>query len=746
MSLGGGVEPELRAGHLGGCPLSYDIEFVGARRPRFWFLAAVFVLAMVGLVVADVRLKSSTDGLGRHDLVLHTITDDFHEIRVGTMEISEALEDYTEGHADVEAIREPYGSVIARIELTSAHLNEMVDPSAIAVLHDLLVEVGGVGRLIDSVDAGLPPVDGVFGSVADDLLEKSGELVDGADLVIGNEGFADHFSTALSVSLVVLPLSALLALLAMAVESSAGLTKANEHTKERLRDEDRSRRKAQRLALAQSQGMELVAAGATAPVIDSFMEKVLATETEDDTEPSPELVSMVDHVRLLASERDRVSEAMIHESTHDRLTGLHNRTSIVSATEVAMTVGHRHGPMAAVFVDIRRFKLTNDAYGHEIGDEVLRTFADRIDSVVGENGQAARIGGSKFAVLLDPATPERAQALAQQIIETTMRSYSVFGQHIELEVCAGLSFAGADDTDPDRLLREADTAMRHAFRTDQTMVCVNESLRALEESTSPRGSGRFVTSIRDDGIVALYQPLVDLATGRICGVEALARLRLGDEILTPDKFIEIAEDTGQIVDLDRRVLDIGSRQVARWNDIYATSIELAVNLSGAHAGRPDAMTSVLATARRSGLDPQSLVVEINEGVFLDDVEAVAGRLAPLRDAGIRVSIDDFGTGYSSLSYLQHLPVDILKIDQSFVARLQESSRDVALVRAIIDLAGALDLEVVAEGIEEAEQMEMLTAMGCAMGQGYLFDRPVNAATLEHRWLVSDLTNIDELVI
>jgi len=731
--------------------MGHNIEVRGTRRRRFWVYALVFGVSLAGVVAADIGLNEATQKLSGHDQALHTITEDFNNIRSQASVLHEVLEDYPEGKWQVGDLRRSYQAVMVEMSVASDDVEALSEPGAMQSLHSIMLELGGVDRLIQALEAGSPVAQDEFRDAADDLLAGVSGMADGTALVVLREGFAEHFSPALRVMLVSLPLMSLIALVAMGYEMNREATRAHAQTRARLGDEDRKRKLAETLASGQADAMELLASGEPIEVVERALARLVSAQTdqswalierklepvsETSDEISPGLVATVERVLHLASDRDGATAALTFEATHDGLTQLRNRSSFVSEVEKLMAPDGSHDALTVFYLDFDNFKVINDTYGQVVGDQVLTAMAERLVSVVGGTNLVARVGGDKFAVAVHPVTSEPARALAHRLWDRLCQPCSINGYEIKLEASMGVSFAGSTDSDPDRLLREADSAMYYAKRTSDKIVFVDDTLRALEERHHEI-EVRIGEAVHDGGLVALYQPLVELSTGRIRGVEALARLRLGDEILAPASFIGIAEETGQIVELDRTIMEIAARQVSEWNAKYGLKLELAVNLSGVHANRRDALVDIHTILRHAGLGAESLVVEINEGVFLTDTEAVADRLSVLRDLGVRISIDDFGTGYSSLAYLQNLPIDVLKIDRSFVSRIGESPRGEALVRAVVSLAMALDLEVVAEGIEQVEQMEFISSLGCHLGQGYFFDRPCDAATIEDHWLVHE---------
>ncbi|HYC07667.1 MAG TPA: bifunctional diguanylate cyclase/phosphodiesterase, partial [Candidatus Binatia bacterium] len=371
-------------------------------------------------------------------------------------------------------------------------------------------------------------------------------------------------------------------------------------------------------------------------------------------------------------------------------------------------------------------------FGHAAGDALLQTVSERLTRVLRPGDTAARLGGDEFAVLLeDLGGPADAERVADRLIDAVRAPVKLGGVDAVVGASVGIavSIAGAERADD--LLRNADFAMYRAKSAGKGRhelfqarmrdgIAERTELEALIPHAVERGELRLQ-----------YQPIVELDGGGIVGVEALVRWQpTGHRLLMPGDFISLAEETGQIVPIGRWVLEEACRQARRWQDqVGLRSFGMSVNLSARQFQDPDLVVHVLAAVGEAGIDPGSLTLEITESVLMQHTASTIDKLAQLRADGIRLAIDDFGTGYSSLSYLDRFPVDVLKIDRSFVDGFGAGREGPVLVRAIIELGQALRLEVIAEGIERADQVHPLNDLGCRFGQGYLFARPMDAAAL-----------------
>ena len=383
-----------------------------------------------------------------------------------------------------------------------------------------------------------------------------------------------------------------------------------------------------------------------------------------------------------------------------------------------------------ILLDLDRFKVINESVGHAVGDRLLAAVGQRLVGSLRPSDTVARFGGDEFGIVLDPVTDaDEARRIAERIGNELRAPFPMGGREWFISASLGIALGRAGRATPGELLREAEIAMvrakgdpsrRYALfepsMSDQTMDRIdmeNDLRRALE-----RGELRVH-----------YQPLVDLASDRIVGFEALVRWQHPVRGLVPPlAFIPLAEETGLIVPLGRWVLETACRQAVRWHASRPGGPRrlMSVNLSARQFVQPDLVDQVDSILAETGMDPSLLELEITESVVMDQSEVGVRTLSRLRDMGVRLVLDDFGTGYSSLSYLRHLPLDTIKIDRTFVAGL-DGQADRSIVEAVISLAHGLRISVVAEGIETEEQFEMLRGMGCDVGQGYLFARPMPAA-------------------
>ncbi|WP_433790170.1 putative bifunctional diguanylate cyclase/phosphodiesterase [Actinoplanes sp. CA-252034] len=425
--------------------------------------------------------------------------------------------------------------------------------------------------------------------------------------------------------------------------------------------------------------------------------------------------------REALQEQQVLQRRLIHRAGHDALTGLANRDLLL---EHLGRAGAGDRPYALILCALDGFKEINDSYGHHVGDTVLRQVAGRLLLFAAEVELVARLGGDEFGFLITSGTD--AADLAERVVTTVSAApYAVDDRRIHLTARAGL----ADGTPGnDAVLGDADLALRAAKQAGGARTArFDESLRA-EQSERARTAAGLRQALADGSLFMHYQPVVDTLTGRATGVEALMRWRRDGELVPPGVFIPVAEQTGLIGAIGARALRLACAQAAAWHREHG--LYLTVNVSTFQLRDPGFTASVLEILADTGLPASALVLEITESVLIDAADTPV--LGSLRAHGIRIAIDDFGTGYSSLAYLHALPVDILKIDQSFIRRHQDPPRpqDVSLTRAILELARGQDLLAVAEGVETAGQAELLRELGCPLVQGYYFGRPVDADAID----------------
>jgi diguanylate cyclase (GGDEF)-like protein/PAS domain S-box-containing protein len=437
------------------------------------------------------------------------------------------------------------------------------------------------------------------------------------------------------------------------------------------------------------------------------------------------------------SERRQLEDQLSHQAFHDSLTSLANRALFKDRVEHAVKRSWRGtSSVAVLFLDLDGFKEVNDSLGHAAGDRLLIQVARRLAACVRPSDTVARFGGDEFAVLIEDASDDvELAAVAERILEELRQPFLINDRELHVRASIGIARMMDPDVDGvDQLLRNADLAMYRAKaaghggyeRYDPGMHTQLVERMQLEAD---------LRRALDDGELFLhYQPTIDLASGQIVGAEALARWRHPTRgLVPPSEFIPLAEASGLIQRLGARVLREACRQAAAWqrsNPQRKKPFSISVNLSGKQLQHAQVVQDVTRALEDSGLPPESLVLEMTESVLLDDSETVLDILRQLKQLGARLAIDDFGTGYSSLSYLHRFPVDILKIDRSFVERLSHTSDTAELARTVVRLAQSLQLVTVAEGVEDHAQFLALRRMGCDIGQGYYFGRPMEGAEME----------------
>ena len=458
-----------------------------------------------------------------------------------------------------------------------------------------------------------------------------------------------------------------------------------------------------------------------------FTETVIANLLED-----PHVRSLVFTSRDIG-ERIRFQNELQHQAFHDALTGLANRVLFKDRVEHALErVTRTDDRIAVLFMDIDDFKLVNDSYGHVLGDSLLVEVAERLGGVLRTSDTAARLGGDEFAILLEgTADVAEACAVAERALALFGESFVLDTAELSISVSIGVALSDGSHTSAQELLRDADVAMYSAKAHGKDRLEVFEPAMQAAVYERLELANELRQAVDNDEFVVHYQPIIDIATERIVGTEALVRWNHPREgLLLPGWFIQVAEETGLILPIGDFVLDRACRQLWRWEQRFpASALRMAVNLSPRQLKDPDLIAKVRGVLASSGIDPERLTLEITETALVEDSHATLTRLRELKALGIRLSIDDFGTGYSSLSYLRQFPVDGVKIAKPFVDHVAEGDDHSALARAIITLGETLRLEVVAEGIEQQQQLDELRELGCKLGQGFLASRPVDALHL-----------------
>jgi diguanylate cyclase (GGDEF)-like protein/PAS domain S-box-containing protein len=434
------------------------------------------------------------------------------------------------------------------------------------------------------------------------------------------------------------------------------------------------------------------------------------------------------NVLTAALRRDAAERELRHRTLHDPLTHLPNRALLVDRLRIALPRGRRDGrSLAVLYLDLDDFKSINDTHGHEAGDELLRAIAPRLHGALRANDTLARLGADEFVALCEGLSdPEEALAVAERLLAAAAEPLTVAGRDIRCSASIGIALAGAGDGgDADGLLRDADLAMHRSKAAGHGGYEVFEHVmrtRALQRVALTNDLDR---ALEREELVLAFQPIVSLHDGRTEAAESLVRWHHPERgVVMPDAFIGLAERTGRIVGLGRWIIREAARNAAQW-----PQLTVGVNVSRRQLSDPGLVADVAAALAEHGVAPHRLCIEVTETALMDDRAGATTALHALRDLGVRISLDDFGTGYSSLSSLSEFPLNTIKLDRSFLPADASARKGWSIVRAVLDMAYTLSLDVVAEGVETEAQRDELARLGCGLAQGYLFSRPVPAAAL-----------------
>lgn len=466
---------------------------------------------------------------------------------------------------------------------------------------------------------------------------------------------------------------------------------------------------------------------------EEFPEMLSVSAIRDDAGRPVQYVSLLVDI----SAQKEVEARLAHRAHHDDLTGLPNRAMFKEFLTHALARAHREQhTMALLYLDVDHFKYINDTLGHHEGDTLLRAVATRLLACLRKDDVVARLGGDEFAVALCEITHmQDASLVAGKILDAMAEPLHLAGQEVSISVSVGISLFPDDGEGLDALLRNADNAMYHAKEKGRNGIqFYRPEMSARSSERLALGSALKKALERNEFSLA-YQPLIAADDGRCVGVEVLLRWHGAEGVVSPARFIPVAEETGDIVDIGAWVLRTACIQGQAWRAQGLDGLKLAVNLSARQLRERGLIAMVGTALEHTGFPPGSLEIEITESVAMQSVDNTGPILSALKEMGVRLSIDDFGTGYSSLAYLGQYPLDVLKLDASFVQRIGGDGRYEAIVRAVIAMAGNLDLSLVAEGVETSAQKDFLQRNGCDILQGYYLGHPMPAAEFE-KWLAN----------
>ncbi|WP_460597371.1 two-component system response regulator [Geomonas sp. Red276] len=480
-------------------------------------------------------------------------------------------------------------------------------------------------------------------------------------------------------------------------------------------------------------------------LLSESVERTLHAEVATVLDEAGDTVCLTGTIQDI-TERKRAEEQIRLLAYYDALTGLPNRRFFMQQLEQALVYANRNDRMLAVlFLDLDRFKLVNDTMGHGVGDRLLQDVADRLLGCVRKNDCLARaeqdgpvslvsrLGGDEFTIMLcDIEHFQDVAKVARRILEAVSHPYSLEGQEVFVSTSIGISLYPYDACTASDLIRNADGAMYQAKEQGRN------GYQIYDESMNAKALERIILesqlhkALKDEEFIVYYQPQVASDTGTVVGIEALVRWNSRDlGMVEPGRFLPLAEEIGLIIQIDQWVMRQACRQLRQWLDAGLPRFTLAVNISGQHFMKNELLEHVTSILEETGIDPGLLELELTEGVLMAHTERTVKTLMALKKMGVRLAIDDFGTGFSSLSYLKRFPLDVLKIDRTFINDITTDPDDAAITLATIEMAHTLKLEVIAEGVETPEQLEFLVRHRCEHYQGYLFSLPVPPAEVPH---------------
>ena len=471
-------------------------------------------------------------------------------------------------------------------------------------------------------------------------------------------------------------------------------------------------------------------------------------QDEQLIEQNKQLRAINQQLQAEIEERELAQSQLVHDALHDSLTGLPNRTLLMERIHQALKRRRSDSEafIAILFIDLDRFKSINDSLGHAVGDELLIQITHRLQSCVREGDTVSRLGGDEFIILLDGlCCTHDAVIIAERILEKFDLAFNLGAHTVFSGASIGIATTDNKHAEGSALIRDADIAMYQAKNSGKARYVIFNRMMYTQRVESLELEQDLRLAVEREELLLYYQPIVELKTCKLKGLEALVRWHHPVRgMISPNHFIPLAEDTGLIIPIGKQILDIACQQLRQLKREFpkAQGVKVSINLACKQLKDDDFVAAIDQALLQANLPGDSLRLEITETTLMDSSEAMVEILRQLRQRGIEISLDDFGTGYSSLSYLPRLPLDTLKIDQSFVRAMNHETEDLEIVRTIIALAHNLKMNVIAEGIELASHVQKLTTLGCDLGQGYFFSKPMHFDDL--RTLFADVREVPSL--
>ena len=466
-------------------------------------------------------------------------------------------------------------------------------------------------------------------------------------------------------------------------------------------------------------------------------ERLRADDAEQHVE---DLQHYVQELELSGQALKESHEKFRHAAYHDALTGLPNRNYFLDTLKDLLlnSLESSESNFAVLFLDLKSFKTINDSLGHSLGDRLIKNVAKRLSGMVREDDLVGRFSGDKFGIILtDLLSRDEATGFADRLAKRLAEPYTLDGRQVFTSAKIGIAYGNSKYPEAEDILRDADIAMYYAKDNEENYVIFDQRMH-IRAVTRLQLETDLRFAIERNEFEMYYQPIISLETATLVGFEALVRWNHPQRgLIPPNEFIPVSESTGLIVPMTVKILHSACSQVVEWQRTSPTNtpLSVAVNLSGKHFGHPALVEQINTVIAETGMDPASLKLELTESAVMENAETAILMLKEIKKTGVQISIDDFGTGYSSLSYLHRFPIDLLKVDRSFVSAMEDNSENGEIVRTVIALAKALNLKVVAEGIESVHQYHQLKVLGCEYGQGYLFSKPLPVRDIER--LLSD---------